>query len=588
LALDKVRRRLELTLLGIYGRHIAIAMPPAPRRSWMQKLTHRFSKAWRDDRTSTVDGDVIRLPIELPLVAGWEQTLRRYRLLALEQAERLIRGTVSLAPDEPLKRDLFLLREGARIDAAIDRSNPGMSETLAAERAAALALRPRFGSMSGIDRAVELMLRESLRPDALPQAGTAEESLAWARTTASSLRENGGSYRGIAAVPLWGSLPRNGGGEATPPDDRQQMAREAQVMQVGNSGARKSGTSGSQGEESEDILEDGKGKRERSGDPQSTDSSATSGVGAAPKDSGEEDRPPGIAYPEWSSTEDRYLRDAVMVRPSRGVETDAGWATQALHNHGALVRRIRHQFEKLRALPTRLDRQLAGEELDVRAGVDAFVDRRTGNSPSERLYIDSRAARRGVAIALLVDASGSTATKVDGDQTIIDVEKVAVLLASEAFDALGDLYTILTFSGTTAQDVRVTTLKDFAERNGQPVRRRVSAVTPAGHTRLGAAVRHATALLSKQSAGHRLLLILSDGRPNDVDAYVGSYGVEDSRRAIIEARASGVYAHCITVDREGAEYLPRIFGQAGHTILRRPSQLPWALLGVVKQLLRMS
>ncbi|MEO6879305.1 MAG: VWA domain-containing protein, partial [Gemmatimonadaceae bacterium] len=482
----------------------------------------------------------------------------------------------------------FLLREGTRIDAEINRANPGMSAALAAERAAALALRPRFGSMSGIDRAVEFMLRESLSPNSLTHEGSAEASLAWARTTASSLREKGGHYRGIPAVPLWGSILRSPPGDATPPDDREQMAREAQVAQVGNSGARKSGTSGSQGEESEDAFEDGKGKRERSGEPRPSDASATSGVGSAPKDSDDEDRPPGIAYPEWSSTHDRYLRDAVMVRPSRGVEADADWAAQALNSHGALVRRIRHQFEKLRALPTRLDRQLAGDELDVRAGVDAFVDRRTGNSPSDRLYIDSRPARRGVAIALLVDASGSTATKVDGDQTIIDVEKIAVLLASEAFDALGDLYTILTFSGTTAQDVRVTTLKDFTERNGQPVRRRVSAVAPAGHTRLGAAVRHATALLGKQSAGHRLLLILSDGRPNDVDAYMGVYGVEDSRRAISEARAVGVYAHCITVDREGAEYLPRIFGQAGHTILRRPSQLPWALLGVVKQLLRMS
>ncbi len=554
----------------------------------MRKVAHRFSRAWRDDRSSGVDGETIKLPAQLSLVAGWDAALRRYRLFAIEQAERLIRGTASLAPTEPLERDLFLLREGARIDAEIDRTNPGMSAALAAERAAALALRPRFGSMSGIDRAVEFMLRESLSPNSLSHEGSAEASLAWARTTASSLREKGGRYRGIAAVPLWGSMLRAPVGDVPLADPRDQMPLEAQVPQVGDSGARKSGTSGSQADESDDELQNDDGMRGRSGKPQPSDSAAPSGVASVPNELDDEDRPPGIAYPEWNSTEDRYLRDAVMVRPSRGVEADTEWAVHALNSHGALVRQIRHQFEKLRALPTRLDRQLAGDELDIRAGVDAFVARRTGNSPSDRLYIDSRPARRGVAIALLVDASGSTAAKVDGEQTIIDVEKIAVLLASEAFDALGDLYTILTFSGTTAQDVRVTTLKDFAERNGQPVRRRVSAVAPAGHTRLGAAVRHATALLGKQSAGHRLLLILSDGRPNDVDAYVGTYGVEDSRRAIIEARAAGVYAHCITVDREGAEYLPRIFGQAGHTILRRPSQLPWALLGVVKQLLRMS
>ena len=104
--------------------------------------------------------------------------------------------------------------------------------------------------------------------------------------------------------------------------------------------------------------------------------------------------------------------------------------------------------------------------------------------------------------------------------------------------------------------------------------------------RLGAAVRHATRQLARQSAGHRLLLILSDGRPNDVDRYQGPYGVEDSRQAIFEARASGVYPFCITVDHQASEYLPRIFGAAGHTIVQRPEQLPTALLTVVQALIR--
>jgi len=99
-------------------------------------------------------------------------------------------------------------------------------------------------------------------------------------------------------------------------------------------------------------------------------------------------------------------------------------------------------------------------------------------------------------------------------------------------------------------------------------------------------VRHATHELARQSAGHRLLLLLSDGRPNDVDRYQGTYGVEDARQAILQARASGVYPFCLTVDRNASEYLPRIFGQAGHTILQRPAQLPTALVSVVRALIR--
>jgi nitric oxide reductase NorD protein len=91
--------------------------------------------------------------------------------------------------------------------------------------------------------------------------------------------------------------------------------------------------------------------------------------------------------------------------------------------------------------------------------------------------------------------------------------------------------------------------------------------------------------LARQSAGHRLLLLLSDGRPNDVDLYQGPYGVEDARQAILEARASGVYPFCLTIDRDASQYLPRIFGQAGHTILQRPEQLPRALLRVVQALI---
>jgi nitric oxide reductase NorD protein len=218
--------------------------------------------------------------------------------------------------------------------------------------------------------------------------------------------------------------------------------------------------------------------------------------------------------------------------------------------------------------------------------VNAIVDRRIGQVPDERLYLDARPARRGVAIALLVDVSGSTETRVAGDLRIIDLEKIALLLAGEALDAIGDLYAIYAFSGQNAYNVKLTTIKDFGDRNDDAVRRRKAALEPGGSTRLGAAVRHSTRQLARQSAGHRLLLILSDGRPHDIDKYDGTYGVEDSRQAIMEARASGVFPFCLTVDADASEYLPRIFGSAGHRILQRPEQLPQALLRAVHALIR--
>jgi nitric oxide reductase NorD protein len=213
------------------------------------------------------------------------------------------------------------------------------------------------------------------------------------------------------------------------------------------------------------------------------------------------------------------------------------------------------------------------------------VDQRTGHTIDDRLYIAVRPARRGIAIALLIDISGSTDEWIDEHDRVIDVEKVALLLASEALDALGDLYAILTFSGKGRQNVRMRTVKDFTESNGSTVRERIAALEPEGYTRAGAAIRHASTLLTRQPAGHRLLLILSDGKPNDIDEYEGLSAVEDTRQAIIEARRDGVYPFCLTIDRQGQEYLARIFGEAGHTVLRNPEQLPMALVKVVRHLL---
>ena len=300
----------------------------------------------------------------------------------------------------------------------------------------------------------------------------------------------------------------------------------------------------------------------------------------SPKPAGE-----GIEYPEWDWELGDYRPQGSIVRRYEPDITDDRWGTGVLTRHGALVRRLRERFERLRARRTRLNQQRDGDELDLTACVRALVDQRSGHTVDDRLYVAVRPARRGLAIALLIDISGSTDEWIDARRRVIDVEKVALLLASEALDALGDLYAILTFSGKGRSNVRMRTIKGFDETNGSVVRRRIGALEPEGYTRAGAAIRHAAALLERQPAAHRLLLIISDGKPNDIDGYEGLSGVEDTRQAIIETRARGIYPFCLTIDRQGQEYLGRIFGEAGHTVLRNPQQLPLALVKVVKHLL---
>lgn len=542
--------------------------------------------------------------------------LARYRVMAVGQAERMMRGTATLAPgpDEPLARDLYLLLESAAADAAITDAVPGMRPALQAERAAALARRPSPEELTDAEREVETLVRALLAadtaapPSALVPGATPADSLERARALAERLRAAHGRYRGVPAVAAWGTmLPV--AGIAGPADVRPMPITMVPTV-AGRTGRGRMGAGISLTPVDDAPLVDdpsGQSKRDAPDNPAAQDapadgaepdSPAAGGAGEVPGGGGgamgTAVRAPGgpvaqpmaeaVPYPEWNTWTERYEPRAVWVRPRDAAEGDDAWPVDVLAAHAALVRRLRERFERLRAQRARLMRQRDGDELDLDACVRALADRATGHVIDDRLYMAVRPARRGLAIALLVDISGST-SEVMERQRIIDIEKVAVLLTGEALDALGDLYAVLAFSGVGADDVRLRTLKDFGERNGAPVRRRIAALQPEGYTRLGAAIRHATALLARQQAGHRLLLILSDGKPNDQDHYQDRYAVEDSRQAVAEARASGVHPFCLTVDRKAAGYVTRIFGEPGHMILRRADQLPLALVKVVRQIL---
>ena len=584
------------------------------------------------------DGERIQLPREIEST-DTETALAEYRLMAIEQAERIARNTVAMVPAGPpgIERDLYLLREGALIDAAIARAVPGLRGTLSSARKRALESRPSLTRLTLAERAVEALLRAFLSTDLTREAeraasGSPDESAAWARERMSEIGGDGARYRGIAPVVAWGAL------RAAPARDHPlRKADELATFRGAKYGIGKfghgSGTGGAQSSDGGD--EEGSSQFRRGGrtvlDDEGPSRVASSGVGSpsgadtdgpadqaaseddaaanehaqpessvlpdataaaptatrrgagrtpSPKPAGE-----GIEYPEWDWERGDYRPQGSIVRRYEPDVTDDRWGAGVLARHGAVVRRLRERFERLRARRTRLNQQRDGDELDLTACVRALVDQRSGSTVDDRLYVAVRPARRGLAIALLIDISGSTDEWIDARRRVIDVEKVALLLASEALDALGDLYAILTFSGKGRSNVRMRTIKAFDETNGVVVRRRIGALEPEGYTRAGAAIRHAAALLERQPAAHRLLLIISDGKPNDIDGYEGLSGVEDTRQAIIETRSRGIYPFCLTIDRQGQEYLGRIFGEAGHTVLRNPQQLPIALVKVVKHLL---
>ena len=183
---------------------------------------------------------------------------------------------------------------------------------------------------------------------------------------------------------------------------------------------------------------------------------------------------------------------------------------------------------------------------------------------------------------MLVDVSLSTDSWVE-DRRVLDVEKEALLALAGGLDACGDEHAIFTFTSRRRDAVWVRTVKDFDQRLDALAIRRIRALRPGHYTRMGAAVRHAARRLAERPHGHRLLLLLTDGKPNDADHYEGRYAVEDTRMAIREARRAGTKVFGITVDREARDYFPYIFGLGAYAIFPDISRLPAALPAMYRQ-----
>jgi len=249
------------------------------------------------------------------------------------------------------------------------------------------------------------------------------------------------------------------------------------------------------------------------------------------------------------------------------------------------ARRLRSQFSALAQQRSWQNAQADGSELDMQAYLDFYSARRSGVVMPERgLYRQLNVNRRDLATLLLADLSLSTDAAIDDNQRIIDVIRDSLLLFAEALSSCGDQFSLYGFSSRRREQVRFYPLKPFDQPYNDQVRGHIQAIRPGYYTRMGAAIRESSRLLAQQAVSQRILLILTDGKPNDLDYYEGRYGVEDTREAIREAKQQGLIPFCITIDQEGDDYLPYLFGSQGYTVLQRPEQLPMKLLSLYSQL----
>lgn len=280
----------------------------------------------------------------------------------------------------------------------------------------------------------------------------------------------------------------------------------------------------------------------------------------------------GVLLPEWDYKRQQLQADYCRIQPMVAADAEAIELPQRLRR---TARRLRAQFQQLAPARAWHHEQQEGSEIDLDAYLRFSGERAAGQAVAgDRLYRDMRRGARDLACLLLADLSLSTDAWVNDHARVIDVIRDSLFLFAESLAATGDRFAMYGFSSRRRDPVRFHQLKTFTENYNARVRGRIDAIKPGYYTRMGAAVRHATQLLSGETAERRLLLLLTDGKPNDLDKYEGRYGIEDTRHALRQAREQGLQPFCVTVDKHAGEYLPHLFGSGGYVVIHRPSQLP--------------
>ncbi len=566
--LDEMRRPVEL-LFRAAGGHPAVRVVPAgaTRIHGPRALLQRIAGSGTHAATPRLDGQTLALP---PVVAVFA--------------------------DRQLNHDLFLWL--AALAAVHEGGDWLTSNVSATERALAQfpGLRPRWQALL----AAQLALRPC--PAALPPAAAAAEATVQAALRGQAFDHTVTSPQTVAPVWLWLEvLPRNA--DETPGRDAGGQAQGPAADSAQDPTRRRTRrTAPQQGRAPlllpsrvESILTFADHLPVDRGSDDSPDEHATAaadsqdelalsrdGQAAASRvkfdldlpSASADDRPlgPGESLPEWDWKQQRLRPDhcrAVTLLATPGEPFQPGPALRAT------ARRVRRRLEMLRAAPRWQHGCADGDALDLDAWVRHQVSvQGEWPAPEPRVYARQQRAERSLATLLLADLSLSTDAHVNNQLRVVDVIRDALYVLGEALQGSGDAFAMLGFSSVRRAHVRLQHLKGFDEPWNHAVHNRIGAIKPGYYTRMGAAIRVATRRLADRGERQRLLLLLTDGKPNDLDVYEGRWGLEDTRHAVLEARAAGLTPFCLSIDEEAQDYLPHLFGSRGWAQLRRPAELP--------------
>jgi nitric oxide reductase NorD protein len=285
-----------------------------------------------------------------------------------------------------------------------------------------------------------------------------------------------------------------------------------------------------------------------------------------------------LSYDEWDHASQRYRRNWCQMHEQSIVPVNGDFVEETLNKYRGLLKQLHRTFESLRQENRRLRREPFGEDIDIDAAVEAWSDTHQGLEASEFIYTQTSHRERQVAVMFMIDMSASTSGWVNR------VERESLILLCEALERLGDRYAIFGFSGRGNKHCQSFHIKDFDEPYNEDVRNRIEGIKPQEYTRLGAAIRHLGTRLSRIDARTRLLITLTDGRPDDIGGYRDLYGIEDTRKALIETRHLGVHPYCITIDTDARDYLTHMYGKNDFIIIDQVDILPQRIADIYRRL----
>jgi nitric oxide reductase NorD protein len=278
-----------------------------------------------------------------------------------------------------------------------------------------------------------------------------------------------------------------------------------------------------------------------------------------------------VSLPEWDYRSKSYKKDYCKVFPTFCMEKNATYYTTTIKEYGRELTAMRKMLTNYNNKRKQFRRQTDGQEFDLDAITDLYADVHSGKTPSDRIYLSSQKKEKDLSILLLLDSSLSSDGYAAGNR-VIDVEKQVSIIFGEILNEFYVDFSVADFHSSTRNFITYRTLKDFDE-SWNSGKMNIGASQPSGYTRIGGALRYATALLKNRQTSNKWIILLSDGKPNDYDKYEGKYGIQDVKQALREANESHVNSYALAIEAQAKYYLPQMFGQNHYQILSSPQEL---------------